>query len=107
VNEAAPRLGPTVRPSDGTTEFAPVAQLDRASASGAEGPAFESRLAHRVTTQTSSWGGPAHCSQPLTQHLPVLSYSVLHHLGPVTHVSQMPIHARRRMAAIQNGPQRS
>src|SRR2546426_6636702 len=28
---------------------APVAQLDRASASGAEGPAFESRLAHRVT----------------------------------------------------------
>src|SRR3989441_10312865 len=28
---------------------APVAQLDRASASGAEGPAFESRLAHRIT----------------------------------------------------------
>src|SRR5436190_4078658 len=27
---------------------APVAQLDRASASGAEGPAFESRLAHSV-----------------------------------------------------------
>ena len=26
---------------------APVAQLDRASASGAEGPAFESRLAHQ------------------------------------------------------------
>ena len=34
---------------------APVAQLDRASASGAEGPAFESRLAHKVTTQASSW----------------------------------------------------
>src|SRR5438093_11783840 len=34
---------------------APVAQLDRASASGAEGPAFESRLAHEVTTQASSW----------------------------------------------------
>ncbi len=29
-------------------QHAPVAQLDRASASGAEGPAFESRLAHGV-----------------------------------------------------------
>src|SRR5947209_18104456 len=28
--------------------YAPVAQLDRASASGAEGPAFESRLAHAL-----------------------------------------------------------
>src|SRR2546426_8726714 len=29
------------------SQHAPEAQLDRASASGADGPAFESRLAHR------------------------------------------------------------
>ena len=38
--------------------YAPVAQLDRASASGAEGRGFESRLAHRVReslTDLSQW----------------------------------------------------
>ena len=34
------------KPSTQPLLLAPVAQLDRASASGAEGPAFESRLAH-------------------------------------------------------------
>ncbi len=39
----------TVRRSDRPASVAPVAQLDRASASGAEGRGFESRLAHRLT----------------------------------------------------------
>src|SRR5881396_4434135 len=34
--------------------YAPVAQLDRASASGAEGRGFESRLAHRSRTDGPS-----------------------------------------------------
>jgi hypothetical protein len=43
-----PVVGPadTRHPTPDTRFYAPVAQLDRASASGAEGPAFESRLAH-------------------------------------------------------------
>src|SRR6267378_4676808 len=43
------RLAPTV---------APVAQLDRASASGAEGPAFESRLAHAGSKSFTSHPSP-------------------------------------------------
>ena len=36
-------------------DCAPVAQLDRASVSGAEGRGFESRLAHRATTRYRRW----------------------------------------------------
>jgi hypothetical protein len=38
-----------------TLQVAPVAQLDRASASGAEGPAFESRLAHSSERKRNSY----------------------------------------------------
>src|SRR5229473_82666 len=37
-------------------DCAPVAQLDRASASGAEGRGFESRLAHRLTNAITRFG---------------------------------------------------
>src|SRR5256885_10096765 len=43
---------------------APVAQLDRASASGAEGPAFESRLAHRPQIRLERYRDP-HASHGL------------------------------------------
>src|ERR1041384_930600 len=42
-------LAPTEEGFEGWSQSAPVAQMDRASASGAEGPAFESRLAHQNT----------------------------------------------------------